>query len=404
MDWMFFLRSLETGVAILAMTFSIAAIRPFEKKRIGISALFLFVTCGLFTFIYKNFHYSVSEKIFIPTIVILLGYLFLINSSDRFAVNLFNFFTQFIIYSAVTMLCTVVAWKINFKTDIFYLLLRAIIFILIVLFEKKYIREKFRYLAELTLFENSVWYVASLGVTLFAILIVSLSVYPVMYYERSPHELIAILIVYILLVVIYHVFYIAIHNTIQKYELIHSGLLLNEKLAIMEKYKQLSEIDMLTGVLNRRAFQEQAQYNLESGQGIALIMMDIDNFKPINDSFGHDVGDQALKILALTLKNSFRGCDNIGRVGGDEFVVMLNKEQMSEEQMSEEQIMKRVIIFKEMLSRQIDEQKELVHFSVSVGIAYANGETDFNRLYKRADTALYQAKVKGKNCEVFFNE
>ena len=332
------------------MTFSIAAIRPFEKQRIGISALFLFVICGLFTFIYKNFHYSVSEKIFIPTIIILLGYLFLINSDDRFAVNLFNFFTQFMIYSAVTILCTFVAWKINFKTDIFYLLLRAIIFIPIVLFEKKYIRKKFRYLVELTLFENSVWYVASLGVTLFAILIVSLSVYPVMYYERSPHELIAILIVYILVVIIYDVFYIAIRNTMQKYELIHSGVLLNEKLAIMEKYKQLSEIDMLTEALNRRAFQEQAQYNLESGQGIALIMMDIDNFKPINDSFGHDVGDQVLKILALTLKNSFRGCDNIGRVGGDEFVVMLNKEQMSEEQMSEEQIMKRVIIFKEMLS------------------------------------------------------
>lgn len=396
---MFFIRSVETSVAILGLTFSIAAIHPRAKYRLGISSLFLLIICGLFTFIYTKFHYSVSEKLFIPIIIVVLGYLFLTNSNDSFAVNLFNFFTQYIIYSGVTMVCTFVLWTGELKTDIFYLVMRAIIFALIILFETKYIRRRFRYLVELTMFENSVWYAASLGVTLFAVLIIFLSVYPVMYYNRSIYELIEIVIAYVLMVVIYYVFYITIQNTMQKYELIHSGELMNEKLNAMEKYKQLSEIDMLTEVLNRRAFQEQAQCNLKSSQVIAFMMIDIDNFKQINDKFGHDIGDQALKTLATTLKSSFRSCDNIGRMGGDEFAVLLNNEKMNKEQ-----IMKKIVDFKQMLSQQIPDQKTLPCFSVSIGIAYTNGETNFDKLYKHADMALYQAKEKGKDCAVFYNE
>lgn len=396
---MFFLRSVETSVAILGLAFSIAAIHPRAKDRLGRSSLFLLIICGLFTFIYSKFHYAVSEKLFIPIIIVVLGYLFLKNSNDSFAVNLFNFFTQYIIYSGVTMVCALVSWTGELKTDLFYLVMRAIIFALIILFEFKYIRSRFRYLVELIMFENSVWYAASLGVTLFAILIITLSVYPVMYYNRSIYDLIEIIIVYVLMVVIYYVFYIAINTTMQKYELIHSGELMDEKLNAMEKYKQLSEIDMLTDLLNRRAFQEQAQCNLKSSQTVAFMMLDIDNFKQINDSFGHDIGDQVIKTLATTLQNSFRSYDNIGRLGGDEFAVMLNHGQMNKEQ-----IMKKIVTFKQMLSQQIPDQKTLLYFSVSIGIAYTNGETDFDKLYKCADIALYQAKEKGKDCVVFYNE
>jgi len=396
---MFFLRSVETSVAILGLAFSIAAIHPRAKHRLGISSLFLLIVCGLFTFIYSKFDYAVSEKLFIPIIIVVLGYLFFKNSKDSFAVNLFNFFTQYIIYSGVTMACALVWWTGELKTDIRYLLMRAIIFALIILFEFKFVRSRFRYLVELMMFENSMWYAASLGVTLFAVLITALSVYPVMYYNRSVYDLIEIIIVYLLLLVVYYVFYIAIHTTMQKYELIHSGKLMDEKLNSMEKYKQLSEIDMLTDLLNRRAFQEQAQCKLESSQAIAFMMFDIDNFKQINDSFGHDIGDQAIKRLAITLKNSFRSYDNIGRMGGDEFAVLLNHGQMNKEQ-----IMKKIGNFKQMMSQQIPDQKTLLYFSVSIGIVYTNGETDFDKLYKCADVALYQAKEKGKDCVVFYNE
>jgi len=399
LDLLFYLRSVETSVAIFGLTLSIATIRPRAKYRLGLSCLFLLVLCGVFTFIYTDFHYSVSEKIFVPILVIVLGYLLLVNSSDSFAVNLFNFFTQYIIYSGVTMICSLALWTGDLKTDIIYLVIRAIIFALIILFEFKYVRKRFRYLVELTMFENSVWYAASLGVTLFTVLIISLSVYPVMYYDRSIYELIEIAIVYLLMIVIYYVFYIAIHATMQKRELIHSGKLMDEKLNTMEKYKQLSEIDMLTDVLNRRAFQERVQCSLKSNQAIAFMMIDIDNFKQINDNFGHDIGDHVIKMLATTLENSFRSYDNIGRMGGDEFAVLLNNGKMNKEQ-----IMKKIVTFKQTLSQQIPDQETLLHFSVSIGIAYANDETDFDKLYKCADMALYEAKGKGKDCVVFYDE
>ncbi len=185
----------------------------------------------------------------------------------------------------------------------------------------------------------------------------------------------------------------------QKRELIHSSEIMGEKLNTMEKYKLLSEIDMLTDVLNRRAFQEQVQCNLKSNQAIAFLMFDIDDFKQINDNFGHDVGDHVIKTLAITLEKSFRSCDNIGRMGGDEFAVLLNNEQMNEEQM-----MKKIIAFKQMLSQQLPDRQTLLRFSVSTGIAYVNGETDFNKLYKCADMALYQAKKEGKDCVAFYNK
>ena len=128
-------------------------------------------------------------------------------------------------------------------------------------------------------------------------------------------------------------------------------------------------------------------------------MIDIDNFKHVNDYFGHDTGDEVLRVLSNTLKSSFSSSDIIARLGGDEFAVFF-----SEEQVNKEQIMQKTGGFYQALSHRISSQKTLPDFSVSIGIAYKNSYTDFSNLYKDADTALYQAKEQGKNCAVFYDE
>jgi diguanylate cyclase (GGDEF)-like protein len=197
---------------------------------------------------------------------------------------------------------------------------------------------------------------------------------------------------------IYPVFYISINNTIKKYKLIQSEAHMKEKLNLMEKYKQLSKIDALTEVLNRRAFEEEIS-GFISREASVLLMMDIDNFKQVNDYCGHDIGDEVLKTLSATLKSSFRYSDAIARFGGDEFLVFFSNEIINKEQ-----IMQRIDGFYQVLSQNISLQKTLPNFSVSIGIAYTNGDTNFSKLYKDADIALYQAKEKGKNCAVFYDE
>jgi len=220
-----------------------------------------------------------------------------------------------------------------------------------------------------------------------------------MYYNASSYDRIKVGLTYVLMSLIYPVFYIFINNTIKKYKLIQSEALMKEKLNLMEKYKQLSKIDALTGVLNRRAFEAEIKSSFISREASVLMMMDIDNFKQVNDYYGHDIGDDVLKTLSATLKSSFRYSDAIARFGGDEFLVFFSNEIINKEQ-----IMQRIDGFYQALSQQISSQKTVPDFSVSIGIAYTNGDTNFPKLYKDADTALYQAKEKGKNCAVFYAE
>lgn len=147
---------------------------------------------------------------------------------------------------------------------------------------------------------------------------------------------------------IYHVFYISMHNTIQKYELLQSEALMKEKLNSMKRYKELAETDPLTGVLNRRAFQNQIKSSFISGQVGILIMIDIDNFKHVNDYFGHDTGDEVLRVLSNTLKSSFSSSDIIARLGGDEFAVFFSEEQVNKEQIMQKTVIQIFLIYTRM--------------------------------------------------------
>ncbi|MEG2081910.1 MAG: diguanylate cyclase, partial [Oscillospiraceae bacterium] len=162
----------------------------------------------------------------------------------------------------------------------------------------------------------------------------------------------------------------------------------------VDQLKERSDKDALTGLYNRQAISEYADRHFEkdpSAKG-AMFMLDIDNFKGVNDNFGHDFGDKVLVEISDKLRKIFRSQDIISRIGGDEFCVFILNE-VSREILSDRatQVIKAV-------HRQYSNWRCRVEISVSIGIAVApkNGE-DFRTLYKSADDAMYKAKNSGKN-------
>lgn len=161
-----------------------------------------------------------------------------------------------------------------------------------------------------------------------------------------------------------------------------------------------AERDLLTDLYNKMTMSnlitEYLKLDRKEGQIDALIMLDADNYKSVNDTFGHVFGDKVLIDIADSLKASVKQSDLVGRVGGDEFMVFL-KDMRSKED---------IISILNRLSRSIHhtyaENEEEVTISASIGVAYVTPDIrSFQPLYKRADEALYDAKESGKNCYRF---
>ncbi|MBR1740877.1 MAG: GGDEF domain-containing protein, partial [Lachnospiraceae bacterium] len=157
-----------------------------------------------------------------------------------------------------------------------------------------------------------------------------------------------------------------------------------------------SSTDLLTGLLNKISVEETVRNyleNSEKGAACSLLIFDFDNFKHINDTYGHQTGDDVLKFFGYTLKRSFRDSDILGRIGGDEFMVCVTTP------VSDEFFKKRCdSILYELRSAKVGDAGG---FSSSIGIAQdMNGTADFELLYSTADQALYQAKQNGKGCFV----
>lgn len=155
--------------------------------------------------------------------------------------------------------------------------------------------------------------------------------------------------------------------------------------------------DSLTGVLNRRAFTELVDDYLaaitETGhqtQG-ALLVVDVDNFKAINDSYGHDLGDGALRLITDTLKATLRSNDLIGRIGGEEFAILLTGANPGDARMVAERIRSSV---SEVHFAPRDKAYPL---SISVGGAIFDHGMTFSELFAIADQQLYKSKQNGRN-------
>ncbi|MEZ9233134.1 GGDEF domain-containing protein [Vibrio amylolyticus] len=160
-----------------------------------------------------------------------------------------------------------------------------------------------------------------------------------------------------------------------------------------DQLRYLSERDSLTGVLNRRAFYHQldveAQKALSSGTLFALLFIDLDKFKAINDNKGHNVGDEVLATFSSRLKDNMRPTDVIGRVGGDEFVVCING--LSDEA----NIESKLDYILDVLDKPMEIKDESIQVSCSIGVSYYPTQSDnVKEVLELADQAMYEAKKK----------
>jgi diguanylate cyclase (GGDEF)-like protein/PAS domain S-box-containing protein len=167
------------------------------------------------------------------------------------------------------------------------------------------------------------------------------------------------------------------------------------------RLEHLANFDELTGLPNRRLFNDRIEQAVlrarRSGQGVALLFLDVDEFKTVNDTWGHDVGDQLLKGVAGRLAHCVRNTDSLCRLGGDEFTVILEGASLREHAIFVAARIKRE------LARPILAGKHQVQVSASIGIAlFPANATTSTELVSRADAAMYVAKAEGGNRYAFF--
>ena len=174
---------------------------------------------------------------------------------------------------------------------------------------------------------------------------------------------------------------------------------LEQKAHEISDIRSKSHRDALTGLWDRLYTEEKVNELLNQGSRGALLMMDIDNFKPVNDNYGHIAGDRTLKMFSDILREFSTEEDIVCRIGGDEFVIFV-KDETSKEKLND----RAAAIIAEFRSRiQKFEFKHKV--TISVGIAQASEDgVDFNQLYSWADKALYYVKQNGKDAHHFFSD
>src|SRR5512135_705209 len=169
-----------------------------------------------------------------------------------------------------------------------------------------------------------------------------------------------------------------------------------------ERLAHLANHDTLTGLPNRHLLLDRLQNAItlarRTGETVALMFLDLDNFKWVNDSLGHDSGDELLIAVATRLKESVRASDTVARLGGDEFVVLLT--QVAND-LEVAQIASKII---EAVAQPLELAGHDFHVTTSMGIGlYPNDGKDATTLLKHADTAMYVAKSEGKNQYRYFD-
>ncbi len=165
------------------------------------------------------------------------------------------------------------------------------------------------------------------------------------------------------------------------------------------RYKSLSMRDpLLENIYNKRGYEDAIDNYLVSKNpnvNCAFIVLDLNNFKHINDNYGHDMGDQILRCMSSTLLSLFRDSDIIGRFGGDEFIVL------ADGLCDEESIEKKCMYIAELIGRRAQETGAIKVFS-SLGAVICEGQNvDFERLFELADEAMYEAKEQGRDADRF---
>lgn len=164
---------------------------------------------------------------------------------------------------------------------------------------------------------------------------------------------------------------------------------------------QQANFDMLTGLPNRRMFRDRLGQEIKklerTGLTLAVMFLDLDHFKEVNDTMGHDKGDELLKAVAARIKACVRETDTVARLGGDEFVVMLSEmDGVTNSKRIAENILAQLV-------KPFELGIEPIYISASIGITlYPSDAMDFDNLLKNADQAMYVSKAEGRNRYSYF--
>ena len=169
---------------------------------------------------------------------------------------------------------------------------------------------------------------------------------------------------------------------------------INNSLDAKEHLDMMSDMahkDFLTKVYNRRYFFEEIKDFYKEKVPFAIAMIDIDKFKKVNDTYGHDIGDRVIVTLANILRKNTKGADLVARFGGEEFCVALRNVDK-----------KQAISFFAKLRKSVADQSlnidgKIIKFTISIGVSFSDGSSDIEELINRADGALYRAKEDGRN-------
>jgi len=200
---------------------------------------------------------------------------------------------------------------------------------------------------------------------------------------------------------IYH-YHVRLSELYKKEYLVGTTVMINDITKQYEMIKQLeytSRIDDLTGLFNRKYFFERMEYEIDraarSEESLAIVLIDIDDFKKINDTLGHQAGDYVLKTVSTIFVQNLREIDLVGRYGGEEFIFCLPNTNLEN-----------AVLIADRIRNQIQETviywyENTIHISASIGVAdnsmSDHNIKDYDALIRKADEAMYLAKRKGKN-------
>jgi len=190
-------------------------------------------------------------------------------------------------------------------------------------------------------------------------------------------------------------------NQLKSAQLIHSISSSIQRASLEKKLHDMAHYDSLTGLASRPILIDQLQQAIKSEQKLAVAYLDLDNFKPINDKYGHETGDFVLKTIAQRLQSTLRKEDTLARIGGDEFIFLLRGAAHT---IQEYEILLQEVLIEVNDPIKLAEFSCSVQISASVGVALPNNDgLSCDDVLRRADQTMYQAKRSGTNRILFFD-